>query len=213
VTALALSRGVTTAPPVTLARSQPSSEDLAAYLPKVETITTELWIRYVHILRGRVEWEDLYHFGVEGLMRARNQWRSGQPGTFWNYAEFVVRGYIFDSIRGDHIIPMQRPDRIDRRNGKLLRGRIKPRLESLPDYDYSEFARYDKYKDPLLRNLIYRLLTQREIMLIQMHFFEDATLTQVGDVFGVGEARMSQILKDVLRRLRAAIAYHATIGD
>jgi len=211
VTALALSRELTTAPPATLTRSQPSSEDLAAYLPQVGIITRELWIRYAYLLRGRMEYEDLYHFGVEGLLRARKQWRSNKPGTFWNYAEYVVRGYMFDSIRGDHIIPMQRPDRMYK--GKLLQGRLKPRLESLPDDDYREFACVDKYKDPMLRNLIARLLNERETLLIQMYYFEDANLTQIGDILGLGEARMSQILKDVLRRLRAAIEYHYTVGD
>lgn len=205
------SRNNNSTPPGCLTLGQSRSEDLAAYLPRVEFLTREMWIRYAGLLRGRLEWDDLFHTGVVGLMRARKQWRSGQDGTFWNYAEYVVRGFMFDSIRSDHIIPMQRPDKVYK--GKLLRGRLKPKLESLPDYDYREFAVWDKYKDPMLRNLMHRLLTRREIILIQMYYFEEATLTQIGDVLGVGEARMSQILTAVLKRLRDGIEYHASVGD
>ncbi len=209
MTTLARSRSDSETPPVhALTLGQPRSEDLAAFLPKVGIISREIWIRYAYLLRGRMEYEDLYHFGVEGLMRARRQWRDHNPGTFWNYAEHVVRGYMIDSIRSDHIIPWQRPDRTDK-HGRLFRARLKPYLVPMPDYDYREFARHDKYKDPMLRKLMSRILTDREALILHMHFWEDTNMTEIANVFGVSEARISQICKDVCRRLRAGMEFTA----
>ena len=51
-----------------------------------------------------------------------------------------------------------------------------------------------------------RILPQREAMVLQLYFVEELNLDEIGETLGVGAARICQIKKSALEKVRAAIA-------
>ncbi len=49
-------------------------------------------------------------------------------------------------------------------------------------------------------------LPEREAMVLQLYFVEDLSLREIGEVLGVGAARICQIKRDALEKLRATLA-------
>ena len=71
-------------------------EVITTYTPKVRLLAS-----MVHAKVGRqVEFEDLLHAGVVGLLDAIDKYDASRCNRFSTYAEFRIRGAILDSLRG-----------------------------------------------------------------------------------------------------------------
>lgn len=52
---------------------------------------------------------------------------------------------------------------------------------------------------------ILRDLSQREQMIIQLYYFEELSLKEISEVLGITESRISQIAKEVIKKIRLAL--------
>ncbi|WP_104697427.1 MULTISPECIES: RNA polymerase sigma factor FliA [unclassified Helicobacter] len=51
-------------------------------------------------------------------------------------------------------------------------------------------------------------LTEREQLVIQMYFFEEMSLSEIKEVLDITESRISQITKEVIKKIRRSIGEH-----
>ena len=76
-------------------------------------------------------------------------------------------------------------------------------LDTLPSYwptPYEILAKADSAKE--VEYLLSLLRTRREVEAVKLRFFEDKTMAQIGEHFGVGESRASQLISNALITMR-----------
>ncbi len=52
---------------------------------------------------------------------------------------------------------------------------------------------------------ILKTMSEREQLIIQLYFFEELNLSEIREVLGVTESRISQIIKEVIRKIRMSL--------
>ena len=52
---------------------------------------------------------------------------------------------------------------------------------------------------------ILQRLSQREQMIIQLYYFEELSLKEISEILGITESRISQISKEVIKKVRLAL--------
>ena len=79
-------------------------------------------------------------------------------------------------------------------------------LNQLPSKDQTPFEACSKKEDFKLLRTYIKQLKPRNRQVLELYYFKDMGLKQIGETLGVGEARVSQIHKQAVSELRRMIA-------
>ncbi len=154
-------------------------------------------------------YDQLYQEGCMGLLEAGNRYREGSPAAFSTFAHHRVRGSIRDAYRKEMC------QGFVGRARKIRRGAPPVEIECLneprfsdadgPSILWEETIGSDGMLDRLCaKDLLGRLLaglSPRQLLVVDLRFFQDHTLREVGAVLGVTESRAHQLVKETLIRL------------
>jgi len=189
---------------VPLAESTPNLDE---YLPKVEVVTKLHWARWGNLLSGYMEFNDLYHVGVEAMILAYPRWDQSR-GSFWNFAAHRIKGALIDSIRSDKHIPVERASRL----GDWLH------LQPLADLDGGDEDRClnTATQHPVDTKLLSSMLSAlypREVEIVYLRYYEDVTLTEIGNRLGITESRVHQLHDEIMRKLKRRLMYSDIVVD
>ncbi|MCC6748503.1 MAG: FliA/WhiG family RNA polymerase sigma factor [Deltaproteobacteria bacterium] len=208
------------------------------YLPFVRKIATRIARR----LPRSVEVEELVGAGTVGLMEALDRYDPAGGRSFETYAEFRVKGAIYDELRRND--PVNRAarsaqNRMESQAAQLTGQLGRPpeaeemakalqtsvsnvvgdlgRMEALKvvsldadrlDLDDHEPSAEDQLHRQqavgLMREALGRL-NERQQMILNLYYVEELSLQQIGEVIGVTESRVSQILSQLRGQLRAQL--------
>lgn len=208
-----------------------------AYLPFVRKVAARIARR----LPRSVEVDDLISAGTVGLLEALGRYDAGGGRSFETYAEFRIKGAIFDDLR--RVDPIKRSTRavqarIAAKRGELTQknGQVPDRLELAealdldPDELDAELLRAHRGETSLgdeqqLRaadaldpeQIVGRkqqiaavraaiaALDQRQQVVLNLYYVEELCQQEIGQVLGVTESRVCQILGQLRRTLRQAL--------
>ena len=179
-----------------------ATSDLSEYLPRVDTVVRVFWKKCAWLVSGYVEFDDLYHVGVIALLTCAPRWNSDHGVSFWQFASKRVAGALIDYVRADPHIPMQRASR----DGHWLT------LQPLADLEGGDDDRClnTSYQQPVDTKLLSGMLASlypREVEIIYLRYYEDVTLTEIGNRLGITEGRVHQIHDEIMRKLKRRLAY------
>jgi RNA polymerase sigma factor FliA len=146
--------------------------------------------------------DDLISAASEGLVRAARAFDPARDRKFWGYAKHRVRGMVMD----------------------LIRTRARQRVPTV-DLDTVRLTAETHLSDPFLLRNIWRVLdlmdTERRTLthekyahrnspsrraVIEMFYFDDMSMEEIGERLGCHESRVCQIHRDALAGLRRALA-------
>ena len=159
--------------------------DLSPYLPKVRIAARVCWNRWRTIIAPYMEFDDLYHNGVVGMMGARQRWRSDRGASFWTFAAHSVGAAMLDRIREDPSIPMERKDRMGR----------KLKLEPL---DESVLASYET----TLHETMLATLEGPEFRAMYMYWYEGMNYCEIANALRISEGAAQLICHRALEKLK-----------
>ncbi len=169
---------------------------IVAYLPLVKLVSGNLAI----YCSGILEAEDLYQYGVFGLIDAIDKFDITKDLKFSTYATFRIRGEIMDSIRDLDIVP-----RWTREKEKVLR-RVTHQLKSENRYSEEELSKETGIPVEDLRRLIGNL---ERWNLVWFDAFEEGSDTSnfiPKSNYGIPESVVDDIGMEKLReRLQEAL--------
>lgn len=156
-------------------------------------------------------WEDGISDGMVGLMQAAHAYQPGLGATFRTFAHSRIRGAVIDGLRAWR----------GRTGDWGFEGRGHRQLEF---YSYDEPDYIDKHGEPVFRQFwveeeildgllededrqlvvesIARL-PERQRMIVALYYFEQMTLREIGELFGLTESRLSQIVAGIENHMRS----------
>lgn len=156
--------------------------NLQEYLPLTRWIA-----RKIAYERGSLkDLDDLSQIGVLGLIEAAERYDASKGGSFKTYAEYRIRGTILDQLR----------------TNKRQFFPISLQEEEPDGSTEGEFS--DSLEERELRSSIktaLRQLTPREQSVVQLYYYEDLNLKEIGEKLRVSESRVSQLHGSALRKL------------
>lgn len=169
-------------------------------------MTRVFWQKWGKALSGHREFNDLYHEGVIALIRCRTRWDPAKGASFWSYASHRVMGALVDHVREDPHIPVNRRSR----QGDWLE------LQPLADLDGGDEDRclnteHQHPHDTKLLSTLLATLHARELEIIYLRYYEDITLTEIGNRLGVTEGRVHQLHDKIMAKLKKRLSYPAIV--
>jgi len=214
-----------------------TKEDLLKYLPLVKSIAK----RYKIFAPETIEFEDIVHWGIIGLLEAEKKFSSSKGNKFITYAYIKIKGAIIDNLRklyplSPHIISQinKITKKINELEEKMGRSPTEEEIcESLkiPIEKYREILKKTNsfcvlsleelqsinpnfilstngnWRNELseIISLCIEKLTPLEKLVISLYYKEELTLKEIGKVLNLTEARVSQIHKQIIIKLRSHI--------
>ena len=173
--------------------SVPVTEDLSRYLPAVEIMAKTLWQKYGRTLDGYLEFADLYHHGVTVMYEIADQYDPDRGASFRTYIGNRVYGAMRDLFFDDLTIPIYK---------KTKTPEVMLRLSPLPETEDARFAVELRPYDTKLQSTLMATLDAREIQIVFLRWYEDRSLVYIGDRLGLTEGRISQLLDEILPKLK-----------
>lgn len=178
-------------------------------------------MRRLEIL-GVFDWEDMYQEGALGLMDATRLWHPDRGASFSTYALRRIAGSLIDAAR--RLRPFTRTDLRDARAAgtdsslwdrrPLSLDRIISDDDKVQRYDLvSDPAAEDAFDDVLLESsseadalaaLVFAL-PPNERVCVTLYYWEELSMRAIGEVIGVSESRVHQILTRARLRLATRI--------
>ena len=159
-----------------------------------------------------VDVDDLTGAGSIGLAQAAVAFDSGRRVKFATYAGRRVYGAMLDWLREIDWVP-----RLERRRSKVDGRRLigtrslSSSIAGCGDAEAADLLAADGGADGTVaaerRDLVGRLtagFTRSERMAFELYWFEGQTMREVGRAIGMSESRVSQVMAELLRRVRAA---------
>jgi len=189
-------------------------------------------IPFVQKIAGRVHWklppcvvkDDLVSAGMIGLLDAAGKFDGSSGVPFEKYAEFRIRGAMIDELRKMDCVPRSIRVQVNRTK-RFCEGFEKmngspPEIEGLTsmneafvydrnikledcpskDADSFEILSREETKRDVAKML--DQLSQSEKTIISLMYYNELSMTHVGEEMGLTTSRISQIHKGVLSKLR-----------
>lgn len=185
-------------------RARPAA-DLSCYLPNVKIMAKVMWGQWHTALRDHMEFDDLYHIGVIGMIRAHSRWNPELGAKFLTFADYAVRGAMWDAIRSDPQIRVSRANQPHKwLNLSPLRG---PYLDD-PHNIYEDPCLNTETQHPHDTTLLKKMmatLNARELRMIYLYYYDDYTLLEIAKRFGITEGRMSQLFDKLMPKLKRVL--------
>jgi len=168
--------------------------------------------RFARRLPASVAHDDLVGAGALGLVDSVTRRRKGDDASFACYTRIRIRGAIFDELRSHDWLP-RRSRSAERRETQgepfpvavvhfddLPAGRDRTPTDPSPSANPLEALAYKRIACQLRREL--NQLPDRDRLVLHLHYFRGMRLKEIGRLFGVSEARISQIHHRALAQLR-----------
>lgn len=201
--------------------TQPTEESIAAYMPLVERIASQVMRR----LPCSVQRDDLVAAGTLGLFHALRSSTHTCPEMFIAYARIRIHGAVLDELRKHDWSPRRRKVAGPRPANETGEAPLAPKLlgpspisvvrfDDLPAHS-SAFKLPDEGDSPL-DQLIDRseqealhaalaLLPEREAKVVRLRYFDGMPSKAIAEAMKVSEARVSQLNARATNRLRAIL--------
>jgi len=216
------------------------------YLDLVRYVVSKFGL-HVHGRAHGLDYNDMVHFGVLGLLEAIERFSPSAGVKFETYAVPRVRGSILDEMRKLDWVPRSVRE-TNRRVGKAAhevmqeQGRepreaeiaeklsmglddyrkmigggmtsamreadiavdcdIAGRMDETPSLTPDPFKRLSDDETRQLLIEAVEQLTERERTVIALYYFEELKFSEIAQLLGISDGRVSQIHSDVLRQLR-----------
>ena len=156
-----------------------------------EAIVRRVARRLQRHVPGHWDEDDLYGLGILALIRALDEYRPERSEKIEPYLAFKVRYGILDSLREiDH----------NRRKGPW------PQFEDVADLEYrlADARAPDQDREVLKREALeaVRNLPPRLRSVMLLYYREGKLMSEIGNLLGVNESRISQLHKVAVGRLR-----------
>ena len=194
---LVQSRGdISTAPP----KSRPLTLDQC--LPYVEVMAKTVWKKYGHTLAGYLEFNDLYHYGVSVMYEIADNYDPSRGASFRTYIGNRVYGAMLDMFYDDPAIPIYKPTKTPE---------VTPRMGPVSDAEIRQCSVEQKPVDTKLHSTILATLYPREVEIIYLRYYEDVTLTEIGNRLGVTEGRVHQLHDKIIPKLKKRLVYPSIV--
>ncbi len=187
----------------------PRDESLICeHMPLVKHIAR----RFARRLPSSVAHDDLVGAGALGLVDSVTRRRKGDEASFACYTRIRIRGAIFDELRSHDWLP-RRSRTAERRETRgepfpvavvhfedLPVGKERTPSDPTPASNPLEALANKRIARQLKKEL--ELLPDRDRLVLHLHYFRGMRLKEIGRLFGVSEARISQIHHRALAQLR-----------
>jgi len=196
MTVLARSQvGVSTAPPR-------SPLALGQYLPAIEMMAKTIWKKYGRTLDGYLEFDDLYHYGVTVMYEIADRYEPERGASFRTYIGNRVFGAMRDLFFDDPAIPIYKPTKTPE---------VTPRMGPVSDAEIRQCSVEQRPHDTKLHSTILSTLYPREVEIIYLRYYEDVTLTEIGNKLGVTEGRVHQLHDKIIPKLKKRLVYPSIV--
>ena len=139
-----------------------------------------------------VEYDDLVGWGMLGLVKASERWMPSRGVTFATYASYRIRGQMMDAV--------EKELRMAQRRGPMQDEGL------IPD----KRAAADTVLVQLEVASLLGCLSPRNASIMSMIYLEGLTLRETGEAVGLTEARICQIRKAAISKLRSV--YHQEVA-
>jgi len=184
--------------------------------------------RIAHHLLGRlpqsVQLDDLIQAGMLGLLEATRHYDSTKGASFETYAGIRIRGYMLDEIRRNDWVP-----RSVYRNSRMISeavrdlehclGREAKDVYGFDDLGVTDDSLYGEegknsdephlnaFRNDLMNHLseVIKSLPKKEQLVLSLYYEHDLNLKEIGEVLGVSESRISQILSQATHRVKSRL--------
>jgi RNA polymerase sigma factor FliA len=178
------------------------------YLPTVEFLSARLSRHVPDSYR-----QDLYSFGLIGLMDAVDKFRPELGNRFETYGSRRIRGAMSDGIRSLSWLPRRAGQAASRIIEKIVpvdfqtaENATGTRLEdTLPDSDSIQCDEIELESDHAEVLEALDELPDRERFVIVEHYFSHRRLADIGNEMGVTESRACQLHRRALRMLETIL--------
>src|SRR6185312_9904472 len=158
-------------------------------------------------LPREIEFDDLYNYGMQGLLEAAERYDRRHGVTFQTFAYYRVRGAMFDGLRNMGWLPRHEYARL------RFEERAAAYLSNLTEREAGAGAELpsvvnveDEERDVAIEAAL-KTLPDKERRLLQLYYFEDRPLEEAGKIMGLSKswssrlhARAIELLKDALKR-------------
>jgi RNA polymerase sigma factor (sigma-70 family) len=119
------------------------------------------WRGHYHLLRGRIEFEDLLQVARLAALQARARYRKGGTAKEWTFLQYRVHGAMLDLLDWDKWIPTSR------------HGLHATMVELTARHTIQHHRNYDPIQRRWLEYLLDKHCTQREASAIRNHYLYD----------------------------------------
>ena len=208
---------------------QNNSEALVmAHLGMVKRVALHLKVR----LPPFMELDELIQVGMIGLLEAARAYDPAKGIEFENFAHSRVRGAILDEVRRLSFLPRSAVA-INKSHSEATHelgaelGRT-PTQAELADYmgkdielfhkERTQARRFETYSMEVVTEEVMNIATdssqqpeaigdlpERDQLLMNLYYVEELNLKEIGEVLGVTESRVSQLLTAVVKKLRGTL--------
>ncbi|MEO2069636.1 MAG: sigma-70 family RNA polymerase sigma factor [Desulfurobacteriaceae bacterium] len=183
------------------------------YIPLVRKIASSIYKRLPDY--AGVEFEDLVGVGYVGLMEAKHHFDEEKNASFGTYASIIIRGRILDYLRSlDVRTKEEKKEEINRRKTisieEFLSDSVKEdRLSFLGTEDNNILERIEKEElVNLVAEAIDSVLNDNEKLVLSLFFKEGLKQREIADIMELTPARITQIKKTALRKVREHLKRH-----
>lgn len=199
------------------------------YTPLAKSITSKVY-RLRH--DDDVAYEDYYQYALVGLLESIERFDPNANALFSTYAVFRIRGAIYNGIqkfsdkreqialkvrlrkeRQDSLMDESKQDDELDTFSSLVENAIglalvymlddvscvKTELDSSNEGPYQNCIKYELYKT--LRSSI-ETLSERERIIISMHYFEFKTFVEISELLSLSKGRVSQLHKQAINTIK-----------
>jgi len=183
------------------------------YIPLVRKIASSIYKRLPDY--AGIEFEDLVGVGYVGLMEAKHHFDEEKNASFGTYASIIIRGRILDYLRSlDVRTKEEKKEEINRRKTisieEFLSDSVKEdRLSFLGTEDNNILERIEKEElVNLVAEAIDSVLNDNEKLVLSLFFKEGLKQREIADIMELTPARITQIKKTALRKIREHLKRH-----